>query len=1036
MDAIPDLSDTQVIIQATYTGQPPQVVEDQITYPLTTKMLSVPYAKTVRGYSFFGFSFVYILFEDGTDLYWARSRVLEYLNGMQGKLPRNVSLELGPDATSVGWIFQYALVDSTGKQTLADLRDLQDFILRYELTSVKGVSEVATIGGFKRQFQIEINPNLLYQYGISLKDIEKAVKKSNMEMGARLFQQAETEYMILARGYIKSVEEIKSIPIKSSREGAVLTLGSIAHVKEGPDIRRGLAELDGKGEVVGGIIIMRQGEDVPRTIARIKKKIHSLKNTLPEGVKIETTYDRSELINRATGNLRLKIIEELIIVSIVTIFFLLHFRSAFVALIILPMGVITSFLFMHIMGVAANIMSMGGIAIAIGVMVDASVVMVENTHKHLEKLHKEVQEVGNSHYWQAAREATLEVAPGLFWSMIIIIVSFLPVFALPEQSGRLFIPLAFTKTLAMSASAILAIVLLPILVGYFVRGKIPAEENHPVSRFLIKIYRPVLEYSLDNKKRIAIISAIVLLFSLLPITGIKVPFTNIHVMKSIGNEFMPPLEEGDLLYMPTTIPGISVSKAREILIETDRLIKSVPEVKKVFGKVGRADTATDPAPLSMIETTILLKDPSEWRDGIDIDHIIDELDRKVKLPGLVNAWTMPIKTRLDMLSTGIKTPLGIKVMGDDLSKLQAITQALEGHLAGVPGITTVIGERVEGANYIIYDIDRQKAGQYGLSIGDIQNVLTSAVGGRGISEVISGLYRWSINIRYMRSYRESLEDLENILIPIPGGGQIPVSSVARIRIEKGPGGIKTENARLTSWLYVDTRSSDIGGLAHSLKTKIDTLISEKKIPWEAGYSYLISGQYEQMKLAADRMKILIPLVILIIFVILFIHFKNVSHPLWVMGTAMFFAPLGGLWFMYLAGYNRSVASDVGFIALIGLAAETGVIMLVYLDESLRMLAAGEFSTLRDAVIHGAVLRVRPKMMTVMTTMLGLLPIFWGTAAGNTAMRRIAAPMVGGLITSTIVTLVLIPVLFEWWYNYRQGAQPVFNTNKLPKGETP
>ena len=1022
LDAIPDLSDTQVIIQATYPGQPPQVVEDQVTYPLTTKMLSVPQARTVRGYSFFGFSIIYIIFEDGTDLYWARSRVLEYLSSLGGRIPDGVTLELGPDATSIGWIYEYALVDKSGKQTLADLRDLQDFLLRYELTAVPGVSEVATIGGFRRQFQIEVDPNLLYEYQINLSSIERALKKSNMEMGARLFQQAEKEYMILARGYLQSVDEIRSIPIRHSQEGAVLTLGAIAHIKEGPDIRRGIADLNGNGEVVGGIVIMRQGEDVPRTIERVRNKLKTLQKSLPQGVTITTTYDRSKLIDEAIGNLATKIIEELIIVSIITIFFLFHFRSAMVALIILPLGVIISFIMMHTLGVAANIMSMGGIAIAIGVMVDASVVMVENTHKHLEELEKTETRITDELYWKAARESTLEVAPALFWSMVIIIVSFLPVFALPEQSGRLFIPLALTKTLAMTASAILSIMLLPILVGYFIRGKVPSEEKHPISRFLIKIYTPLLTTCLEKKRKVVMISIAGLILSLIPIFGIGIPFTGITLLKPIGSEFMPPLEEGDLLYMPTTIPGISTAKARELLIETDRLIKKIPEVEKVFGKVGRAETATDPAPLSMIETTILLKDRSAWRDGMTVDKIVDELDRTVKLPGLVNAWTMPIKTRIDMLSTGIKTPLGVKIMGDDLNRLEMITKSLEGHIAAIPGVSSVIGERVEGANYIIYEIDRKKAGLYGLYISDIHQVLTSALGGRGVTEIVSGRYRWTANIRYLRSYRESLDALKNIYIPIPSGGKIPISEVAKISIEKGPGAIKTENARKTSWLYIDTRSGDIGGLAERIREHIDSMIRERKIPWHEGYSYLISGQYEQMQLAANRMKILIPLVLLIVFIILFLHFRNASHPIWVMLTAIFFAPLGGIWFMYMAGYNRSVASDVGFIALIGLAAETGVIMLVYLDEALRRLRKGGIGTLREAVIHGAVLRVRPKMMTVLTTMLGLTPIFWGTEAGNTAMRRIASPMVGGLITSTVVTLILIPVIYEWWYEQKLNRE--------------
>lgn len=1021
LDAIPDLSDTQVIIMADYPGQPPQVVEDQVTYPLTTKMLSVPFSKVVRGYSYFGFSFVYILFKDGTDLYWARSRVLEYLSAIQGRLPREVTLELGPDATSVGWIYQYALRDTNGKNTLADLRDIQDFILRYELTAVPGVSEVAPIGGFRRQFQVEVDPNLLFQYAISVEEIEKAIKKSNMELGARLFQQAETEYMILAKGYIHTVEDIKSIPIRTLHHGAVLRIEDIAQVKEGPDIRRGVVDLNGKGEVVGGVIVMRQGEDVPKVIERVKKKMEEVKKSLPKGVEIITTYDRSVLINKAVTNLTHKILEELGVVSIVTMIFLLHMRSALVALIVLPLGVLMSFLFMYGLGFAANIMSMGGIAIAVGVMVDASVVMVENAHKHIEKLQREEgMNASAALYMKAAKDAAIEVAPALFWSMLIIVVSFVPVFALPEQSGRLFIPLAMTKTLAMSVSALLTIILLPILVVHLVKGKIPPEEKHPISRFLIKIYTPVLDWSLDNKKKVLMASSVILLLSIIPLTGITIPLSifgkkDIKVLKAMGSEFMPPLEEGDLLYMPTTIPGISVDKAREIMIKTDQLIKKVPEVKLVFGKVGRAETATDPSPLSMMETTILLKDRSEWRPGYDEQKIINELDRTVKLPGVVNAWTMPIKTRLDMLTTGIKTPLGIKVMGDDLGKLEEITEYLEGIISRVSGVTSVIGERTKGANYVIYDINRRNVGLYGLKVEDVQKTLSLAIGGRKVTDIIHGVYRWSANIRYLRSYRESLNSLNNILIPIPGGGQVPISEVAKVRFEKGPGVIKTENARKTSWIYVDTRETDLGGLAFRIRKTLDKAISEKMIPWPEGYTYMISGQYEQMQLAKERMSILIPIVILIVFLILFIHFGNNSHPLWVMSTALLFAPLGGLWFMFLADYNRSVASDVGFIALIGLASETGVLMLVYLDEALRDLKKGVFKSLREAIMHGAVMRVRPKMMTVTTTMLGLMPIFWGSEAGNIAMRRIASPMVGGLITSTVVTLILLPVIFEWWY---------------------
>ncbi|MDH5720848.1 MAG: CusA/CzcA family heavy metal efflux RND transporter [Spirochaetia bacterium] len=1018
-DAIPDLSDTQVIIKADYPGQPPQVIEEQVTYPLTTRMLSAPFAKNVRAYSFFGYSLIYVLYEDGTDLYWARSRVLEYLNGIQDKLPPQVSLELGPDATSIGWIYQYVIKDKTGRKTLADLRDIQDFFLRYELTAIEGVSEIAAIGGFQRQFQVEVNPELLYQYGVRLTDIEKALKKANMETGARLFQQAETEYMVLARGYLRSIEEIKSIPIRIREGGAVLRMENIAHVKEGPDIRRGIADLDGEGEVVGGIVIMRPGEDVNKTINLVKKRLQDIKSSLPEGVEIITVYDRSKLINKAVSNLTFKLIEELLVVAIVTAFFLMHFRSAAVALIVLPLGVLLSLLFMNILGVTANIMSLGGIAIAVGVMVDASVVLVENTHKHLEKL--QISNQGDDLYWQAARESAYETAPALFWSMMIIIVSFLPVFALPEQTGRLFTPLALTKTLAMASSSFLSILLLPVLAGYFVRGKIPSEEKHIVSSFLIRLYMPSLRWALEHKKTVFGVSAAALLLSFLPITGLKIPFAKEMLIEPIGGELMPPLEEEDLLWMPSTnIPGISISKAREILLKTDKLIKEVPEVKRVFGKIGRADTATDPAPLTMIETTILLKEKSAWRSGMTSEKIFDEIDRKARLPGLTAAsYGMPIRTRIDMLATGIKTPLGVKILGDNLQKLEDLGKLLENEIGKINGIRAVYAERTMGGNYIIYDIDRYKAGIYGLEVADIQNVLATALGGRKVTDIIYGPYRWSANIRYMRDYRESIESLKNIYIPLPGagGGKIPISQVADIRIEKGPAAIKTENARKTLWLYIVPDTGDMESLAAALKEKLQEIKNIETSIWPKSYTYIISGQFEQMKLASDRMKILIPVVLLIVFIILFLHFKNSSRPLWVMFTALFFAPLGGLWFMFLAGYNRSTASDVGFIALMGLAAETGVLMLIYLDSALANIKKKNFNAkaLRGAVLEGAVLRVRPKIMTVCTTILGLLPIFWGDEPGNSAMRRIAAPMVGGLITSTIVTLILLPVIFEWYY---------------------
>ncbi len=1031
LDAIPDLSDTQVIVRANFQGQPPQVVEDQVTYPLTTRMLSVPSAKSVRGYSFFGFSLVYILFEDGTDIYWARSRVLEYLNTLRGQLPTAVNLELGPDATSIGWIYQYALIDKSGQLSLADLRDLQDFSIRYELTSVKGVSEVASVGGFKRQFQLEVNPKLLLQYNISLSEIERAIQKGNMEMGARLFQQAEVEYMVLALGYLTSIEEIKEIPIRMTTAGGVLRLGDIAQVKEGPDIRRGLVDLDGKGEVVGGIVLMRQGEDALSTIENIKQKLDDLQNFLPEGVAFVTVYDRSILIHKAIANLVQKLIEEMAIVSLITVLFLLHVRSIFIALIILPFGILLSLLSLYLLDLPANIMSLGGLAIAIGVMVDASLVMVENAHRHIAVMQEKlgVSRLSKRDSLRASRQAVLQVAPGLFWSMIIILISFLPVFALPEQSGRLFIPLALTKTLAIGFAALLALFLIPVLISYLIRGTAQKQSSNMINLFLTRYYKNALQWALDHKLSVLAISLSLLLFSLLPLCGIPNPFSNRKLLPGIGSEFMPPLEEGDILYMPTTIPGISISKAKEILTKTNKMIKEVPEVKQVFGKIGRADTATDPAPLSMIESVIILKDRDEWRDGMTFDKIIAELDQKARLPGLVNAWTMPIKARIDMLSTGIRTPIGVKVMGDDLAKLQQLTKVLESHIRNVQGVSSVFGERAEGGNYIIYKVDRYRAGLYGLNVADIQTILARAIGGIRVTEIISGPNRWSANIRYFRSFRESLEDLKNVYIPLPGGaGQIPISEVAEFKIEKGPATIKTENGRKTSWLYVDTRKSDIGSIVEEIKSKIDKLIKSGQISWPAGYSYIFSGQYEQMQLATDRMKILIPLVFLSIFIILFFYFKNFHYPLWVIFGSFLFAPLGGIWCMYLLEYNRSVASDVGFIALIGLAAETGIIMLVYLRAAINdwlpkqkrkdLPMEDKISSLRELIQASASQRIRPVMMTALTDMLALLPLFWGSEPGNAAMRRIAIPLVGGSVTSLLVTLILIPLLFDWWWARR------------------
>ena len=1015
LDVIPDLSDTQVIIQANFPGQAPQIIEDQVSYPLTSRMLSVPYAKSVRGYSFFGFALVYILFEDGTDLYWARSRVLEYLNTIQAKLPKEVELELGPDASSIGWIYQYALKDSSGKLNLADLRDIQDFLIRYELSSVKGVAEVAPIGGFRRQFQIELNPDLLFQYKISLLEVEKAVQKANIELGARLFQQAESEYMLLAHGYLQSTEDMKQIPIRVSPQGSVLRLGDISHIKQGPDIRRGLSDLNGDGEVVGAIVVMRQGEDVVSTIQRVKQKLASLKKSLPPEVEIITTYDRSDIIHKAVSNLGYKLLEEMLIVSLIMIIFLGHMRSALVALLVLPFGILISLLILYLLDITANIMSLGGLAIAIGVMIDSATVMVENTHQHIITLQEKHKTLKSQHYWQAAKAAVIEVAPGLFWAMLIIIIGFMPVFALTEQSGRLFVPLALSKTLAMSIAALLAIFLIPILIGYFIRDRLRSPSENRSTLFLYKFYQPALEWVLDHKRKFAKFALLFIALSLIPLLGIPNPFSNRPLLKAIGSEFMPPIEEPEILYMPTTIPGISIAKAKEILIQTDKLIMEIPEVKQVFGKIGRAETATDPAPLSMIESTILLKTEDKWRPGMDRQKIIAELEQKVRLPGLVNAWTTPIRTRIDMLSTGIKTPLGLKIMGNDLAKLEELTKSLEGHIAQIPGIQSVFGERSQGANYIIYELDRYKAGLYGLNAADIHMTLSRAIGGKEITEIIAGQKRWSVNIRYLRSYRESIKNLKNVYIPLPNkNAQIPVSEVVEFKIKKGPALIKTENARKTSWLYIDTRETDIASLAEQIESEVEKLIQSKKIDWGEDYSYVLSGQYEQMQLVAKRMQLLIPLVVLLSFIILFIYLKNIRYCLWLILSSLIFAPLGGLWLMYLLGYNRSVASDVGFIAMIGLSVETSMIMMLYLNLSFTKLKKHyTLSELRSSVFTSSLMRIRPIIMTALTDMLALLPLFWGNEPGNMIMRRISAPMVGGSISSIIVSLFLIPLLYEW-----------------------
>ncbi len=995
VDAIPDLSDIQVIVHADYPGQAPQVVEDQVTYPLTTAMLAVPFAKVVRGYSQFGSSFVYIIFEDGTDPYWARSRVLEQLNYVAGRLPNGVTPALGPDATGVGWVFEYVLT-SDNRHDLQQLRSIQDWFLRYELMSVAGVAEVASIGGYVKQYQVEVDPNKLIAYNVPLSRVRMALQRSNSDVGGRLIEMGETEFMVRGLGYIQSIEDVENTPVGVDENGTPILIRNIAHVHLGPELRRGLIDWNGEGETVGGIVVMQYGENALKTIDAVKEKLEELKRGLPEGITIQTAYDRSSLIKRAITNLKEKLLEESIIVALVIMLFLLHVRSAFVVIITLPLGILIAFFVMQIQGLNANIMSLSGIAIAIGAMVDAAIVMVENAHKHLER-HK-----GKKDHWRIVVEATKEVGPALFYSLLIITLSFLPVFTLQAQEGRLFKPLAFTKTYVMAASALLSITIVPVLMGYFVRGKILPEKKNPLSRLLIGAYRPVIQGVL-RFKWLTIAAALVILGA------------TIYPLGKLGSEFMPPLNEGDLLYMPTTDPGISITKAKEILQQTDKIIKSFPEVEHVMGKAGRAETATDPAPLSMLETTITLKPEHEWRDGMTMDQLIRELDGAINFPGLTNAWTMPIKTRIDMLSTGIKTPVGIKLMGPDLMVLSNLSQQVAAVVQTIPGTLSAFPDKAVGGNFIDYKINREEAARYGLTVGDVQDVIMSAIGGMNITQTVEGLERYPVNVRYSRELRDNLPALNRVLIPTPTGAQIPLSYVADFNIVKGPPVIKSENARKTSWVYVDIRDTDVG----TYVTRARAAINEQVILPE-GYSIVWSGQYEYIERARQRLQLVVPITLLVIFMLLYLNFRSVTESLIVM-LSLPFSVVGGIWLLYVLGYHLSVAVGVGFIALAGVAAETGVIMLIYLNQAYgEKLSQGQMNSLKDlydAIIAGAADRVRPKMMTVLTIMAGLLPILWGTGTGSEVMKRIVAPMVGGMISSTILTLIVIPVIYYLWKSH-------------------
>ena len=1007
VDFLPDLSDTQVIVRTPYPGKPPQVVEDLVTYPLTTTMLSVPGAKTVRGYSFFGDSFVYILFDDKTDPYGARSRVVESLNQVQSKLPPGATAVLGPDASGVGWVFEYALVDRSGKSDLGQLRALNDWFLKFELKTVPDVAEVASIGGMVKQYQVVLDPDRMRGLGVTQAVVVQALKNANQASGGSVVEMAEAEYMVRSRGFLKSLDDFRTIPLAVSAATPVL-LRDVATVQVGPEMRRGIAELDGEGEVAGGVVVMRSGKNARTTIEAVKARLAALQPSLPSGVEVVQTYDRSKLIDRAVDNLRSKLVEEFIVVAVVCAIFLFHLRSALVAVVALPVGVLGAFVVMRWLGVSANALSLGGIAVAIGAMTDASVVMVENMARHIESFearHGRAPSIAER--WTLVLESCLEVGPALFFSLLVIALSFIPVFALEAQEGRLFSPLAFTKTCAMTAAAGLSVTLVPVLMGYLIRGRIPREASNPVNRVLIAVYRPALDAVLRFPKSTLVVAAALLALTAVP------------VMR-LGGEFLPALDEGDLLYMPSALPGLSVSKASQLLQQTDRLIKTVPEVDRVFGKAGRADSATDPAPLEMFETTIQFKPREQWRAGMTPDKLVEQLDRVVKVPGLSNVWVPPIRNRIDMLATGIKSPVGIKVAGADLATIDKLATQIEAAVKSVPGVTSALAERLTGGRYIDVDVDRLAAARYGLSVADVQSVVSTAIGGDNVGEVIQGRERYPVNVRYPREIRDSLERLRQLPFVTEKGATVLLQDVARVSIEDGPPMLRSENARLSGWVYVDVRGRDLRSVVNDMQVAV-----ARQVAMPAGYAVSWSGQFEYLERATERLKLVVPVTLAVIFVLLYLLFRSFADAALVM-AAVPFSLVGGFWLIWALGHSMSVATAVGFIALAGVAAEFGVVMLLYLKNALaRRLAAGEpdnEETLLAAIREGAVLRVRPKAMTVAVVMAGLLPIMWGTGTGSEVMSRIAAPMVGGMVTAPLLSMLVIPAawcLFHRWRSARR-----------------